>query len=239
MSGQPVQADFAAAIKDADAAAEPGTALLVVGSALSWHQPLWAPLWTARPLLYDNWLWFWHPFHFGTPGYVFQNGNAYPDPDQTLQATYLEHHGIGAVVVTGPVRATAARSPGLRRVHSGDYDVYVVTRPFTTVSSSDRAPMSVDFTNETIAANATAPADAFTVRVNWFPRWTASVDGRPALVERTADGYINVRSNEPGRSLQLVYAIQPPDWVARVLALVGLVVALAATTVRLRVGTPT
>src|SRR5262249_16984377 len=116
MSGQSVQADFARAINDADAAAKPGTALLVLGSALSWHQPLWAPLWTARPLVYDNWLWFWHPFHFGTPGYVFENGNAYPDPEETLRPEYLAHHGIGAVVVTGTVRGTAARAPGLQRI---------------------------------------------------------------------------------------------------------------------------
>ncbi|MCC2629658.1 MAG: hypothetical protein K0S14_3308, partial [Thermomicrobiales bacterium] len=69
MSARPEQADLQAAIRAADEAAAPGTALLVIGSALSWHHQLWAPLWTERPLFYDNWLWYWHPDHAGTPDY--------------------------------------------------------------------------------------------------------------------------------------------------------------------------
>ena len=87
MSAQPEQADLEAAVRAADEAATPGTALLILGSALSWHQQLWAPLWTERPLFYDNWLWYWHPDHAGTPGYDFLAGHHYPDPEQPSNAT--------------------------------------------------------------------------------------------------------------------------------------------------------
>src|SRR5918993_663633 len=137
MSAQPEQADLQMAILVADEAATPGTALLVLGSALSWHQQLWAPLWTQRPLYYDNWLWYWQPEHVGTPGYVFLAGHHYPDPERTLDRDYLDRHGIGAVIVTGAVRAAATGSPLLHPLRQGSYDAYTVIDPVTTLTFGD------------------------------------------------------------------------------------------------------
>ncbi len=80
MSARPEQADLETAIRAADEAATPGTALLVLGSALSWHQQLWAPLWTERPLFYDNWLWYWHPDHAGNAGVRLSGRAPLPRP---------------------------------------------------------------------------------------------------------------------------------------------------------------
>jgi hypothetical protein len=225
MSGQPQQADLAAAVRAADSAAAPGTALLVLGSALSWHQQLWAPLWTERPLTYDNWLWFWSPLHAGTPGYAFQAGHHYPDPEMTLRPDFLRWHGIGAVVVTGAARATAAASPDLQPLLGGMYDAYVVREATTVVSAPDRAELAVAYQNETITAQVAPAATTFLVRVNWFPRWSATVDDREAAIVRRADGYMDVRGQQPGNLLRLAYEVQPLDWLARGLAVTGLLLA--------------
>ena len=91
MSARPEQADLQVAIRAADEAAAPGTALLVLGSALSWHQQLWAPLWTERPLYYDNWLWYWHPDHAGTPGYAFPGRAPLPRPRAHPRSATTSH----------------------------------------------------------------------------------------------------------------------------------------------------
>jgi hypothetical protein len=223
MSGQRAQVDLEAAVRVADAAAAPGTAMLLLGSALSWHQPLWAPLWTTRPLYYDNWLWFWQAHHAGTPGYVFQAGNAYPDPERTLDATYLARHGIGAVLVTGPVRMAAAASPLLRLLRQGGYDAYAVIDPVTTVTFGQENAMATDLGNQRIAASVAAPAPEVTIRQNWYPRWQAITGGEPASVTPTSDGYMRLAPTGAASHVDLVYAVQPIDWLARALALAGAV----------------
>jgi hypothetical protein len=221
MSGQPEQAGLKAAVRAADEAAPQGTALLVLGSALSWHQQLWAPLWTNRPLFYDNWLWYWHPDHGGTPGYVFLTGHHYPDPEWTLDRNYLERHGIGAVIVAGPLRMEAARSPLLHPLHDGVYDAYTVINPVTTVTFGDHNAASTRLTDHRITAASVSPGSPITARVNWHPRWQAVVDEVPSAVNRLDDGYLGIGSSEPGSQVEVVYSQQALDWLARVLAVVG------------------
>jgi hypothetical protein len=223
MSARPEQADLERAIRAADAAAAPGTALLVLGSALSWHQQLWAPLWTERSLFYDNWLWYWHPHHLGTPGYTSLAGHHYPDPERTLARDYLARHGIGAVVVTGPAREVAARSPLLRPLRDGIYDLYSVIDPVTTVTFGDRNAASLEFGNRRIVALSESSGAPVTARVNWHPRWQATVDAGRAEIDRLNDGYIGIAPGEPVSQAELVYAVRPLDWAARVLSLIGLI----------------
>jgi hypothetical protein len=220
MVAQPAQADLENAVRAADAAAAPGTAMLILGSALSWHQQLWAPLWTSRPLYYDNWLWYWHPYHAGTLGYSFPAGHHYPDPERTLDRDYLARHGIGAVLVSGPTRAFAATSPSLRPVRQGTYDAYVVIDPTTTVTFGDANATTSTVTNLQIEASASAGGEP-TVRVNWFPRWQGTADGNSVSLSRRDDGYIGVDVSGPTKQIDLEYAVQPADWVARGLAVAG------------------
>jgi hypothetical protein len=223
MSAQPQQFDLELAVRAADEAAEPGSAMLILGSALSWHQQLWAPLWTARPLYYDNWLWYWHSNHAGTPGYRFLSGNHYPDPERTLDPSYLAAHGIGAVVVTGAVRDAAARSPLLELVRSGGYDVYVVLEPVTTVTFGGDNAALLDFRNQTIHAVAATPGQPIVARINWYPRWEARVNDQPLPARRLETGYVRVDPAEPARAVEFHYGVQPLDWVARILALAGMI----------------
>jgi len=222
MSARPEQADIEVAIRAADAAAPPGTALLVLGSALSWHQQLWSPLWTARPLFYDNWLWYWHPDHAGTPGYSFLAGHHYPDLERTLDRTYLAHHGIGAVAVTGSAREAAAASALLRPVREGVYDVYAVLDPVSAVTFGDQNAASVEIGNRRIEAASARSGAPVTVRANWYPRWEATIDAGRVDIERLNDGYIGIEPSQPVSEVELVYGVQPLDWVARLLSLIGL-----------------
>lgn len=224
-SGQPQQLALAQSIHEADAAASQGTALLVIGSALSWHQSLWAPLWTSRPLYYDNWLWFWHPDHVGTPGYQASAGHHYPDPEETLKPEYLARYGIGAVIVAGPTQRVAATSPLLRRLSTGTYDVYLVRNPVTTVTIGGANVNSVMFANQRIAAETERPAIDGGVRANWFPRWSAS-DGQ---VARARDGQIALDSGNPIASVTFTYDLQWQDWAARLMALAGAGILTIAT----------
>ena len=222
MSGQPEQADLEAAVRAADEAAPPGTALLVLGSALSWHQQLWAPLWTTRPLFYDNWLWYWHPDHVGTPGYRFLSGHHYPDPERTLDRDYLERHGIGGVIVTGPGRMAATRSPLLRPLRDGGvYDAYSVVDPVTTVTFGDHNAASIVREDQQVTASSISPGYPITARVNWHPRWQATVAEVPEAVTRLNDGYVGIEAREPATRAGLLYSVQPLDWFARALAAVG------------------
>jgi hypothetical protein len=206
---------------------------LVLGSALSWHQQLWAPLWTTRPLIYDNWLWYWHPDHGGTPGYAFLAGHHYPDPQRTLERDYLARHGIGAVAVTGPTSETAARSPLLQQVREGVYDVYSIIDPVTAVTFGEQNAVSLEFGDRRIEAVSAKPGTPVTVRVNWYPRWDAAGDVDRVEVDRLSDGYIGLRPSEPVSQAELIYSVQPLDWAARLLSLIGLA-ALAGLIVRQR-----
>jgi hypothetical protein len=223
MSARPEQADLEMAIRAADEAAIPGTALLVLGSALSWHQQLWAPLWTERPLYFDNWLWYWHPDHAGTPGYDFLAGHHYPDPERTLERDYLSHHGIGSVVVTGRTREAAAISPNLRPLREGVYDVYAVVDPVTTVTFGDQNATVLAFGNRRVEAVSDSSGEPVVARVNWHPRWEATVDNERVETDRLTDGYIAIAPAAPASRAELVYAVQPLDWAARVLSLIGVV----------------
>lgn len=223
MSAQPQQFDLELAVRAADEAAAPGTAILVLGSALSWHQQLWAPMWTSRPLFYDNWLWYWQPDHAGTPGYRFGAGHHYPDPEATIDRAYLERHGIGGVVVTGAAREAAARSPLLEPLAAGLYDAYKVLDPVTTVTFADANAALLAVRNQSIGAVAESPGAPVVARVNWHPRWTVRADEQPVPPIRLGSGYLAARPQRAARTAEFRYAVEPLDWAARGLALVGVV----------------
>lgn len=218
----PQQVDLEAAVRSvADAGS--GTALLTIGSALSWHQQLWAPLWTARPLFYDDWLWYWRSDHAGPPGYVFTRGHFYPQPALALEPGYFQTHGIGAVVVAGPTRTDAAASPLLRLIRSGsDYDAYIVRDPTTTLTAGGANVTDPVFANGRAGGSAVSEGPV-TARVNSFPRWRAKIGGHPDAIDVTGAGYMRFGAAAPGERVEIIYAVDALDWLGRVLALAGVV----------------
>ena len=213
-------ADFEAAIDAADAAAPPGTAILIIGSTLGWHQQLWAPTRTDRPLYYDDWLWYWHTRHPGP--YDYQQGHFYPVPALALDRSYLERQAIGAVVVSGRTQAAATASPELGLIRTGTYDVYAVQAPTPIATLPDgAAPDTLTANPHGLRLSGQSAGGEVLIRRNWFPRWQATVNGDPTPVTRTADGYMTVVIPPGPITLELTYSVDNRDWLARIASLVG------------------
>lgn len=223
MSAQPEQVSLKTAIQTADREASSSTAVLVLGSDLSWHQQLWAPLWTERPLYYDNWLWYWHFDHAGTPGYEARAGHHYPDPEGTLTPEYLNRFGIGAVVASRSMKVYADESPLLIRIADGDYSAYLVENPSPIVTFEPGNTTFAKTSNASIEARSSQVPRQANVRLNWFPRWTVQ-DGTGFQVERSDKATMIVTMTEATTELEMEYVVQPLDWLARALAGLGLVV---------------
>lgn len=227
-AAQPTQADFLAAVQVADEAAAEGTSLLVIGSALSWHQRLWAPLETERFLLYDNWLWLWHAWHQGAAGYVPGGPHHYPNPELALDPAYLARHAIGAVIVadtqaTGFARLAASSSVDLTRIAGGRFEVYTVDDPAAIVTVSDRPATDIHAEPGAIAATIDGDGGQAVIRQTWYPRWRAELDGEPVAIGRGESGYLTVDVPAGQHRLELTYAVDGLDWLGRLAAVIGLI----------------
>jgi hypothetical protein len=224
---------FRDAVSAADSAAPAGTSILVIGSRLSWHQQLWAPLDTAHPLFYDDWLWYWHSRHDGP--YIYEQGHSYPQPAEALTRDFFQTHAVGAVVVTdrlstpGNEQDAAAEQEALSEVAAGTWSVYTVSEPTTLATIGDERASQISVNPHRInAAFDTPDGGAVVVRQNWFPRWEATINGEPVPVERRADGYMELQAPAGRIELRLTYGLTAVDWLARLAAAAGIAVLVIA-----------
>lgn len=220
----PAIVDLERAVRATDAAAAPGTSLLVLGSTVSWHDQLWSPLWSDRHFYYDDWLWYWQTRQAGD--YDPLREHAYRRDASALEASYLKTHGIGGVIVTGEARQAASSSPLLERIVSGPvYDAYRVVAP-TTMATIDGRNQTVDvMSDDAIDITTDALGGVLRVRANWFPRWTATVDGETAPIRQTPDGYMEVAVPPGASSVHLGYGVDWIDWFSRLVAVFGVLAA--------------
>ena len=225
-------ATYREAIDRVSAVAPAGTAIMVVGDQESWwHEQLWAPAWSDRMFLYDDWMWFWHQDHQGP--YNPDQGHAYLDPARAFTREWFDAHGVGAVLVTNmPVpagaqdpRHAAAANPLLEFQQSfGYWDLYLVTDPVTMVTNGNSNATSVSTDGGLIQASfEDGAAGEIEIRRNWFPRWEAWADGEPIEIERTANGYMRVTVPDGTMTVELRYGVTPVDWLGRLLAVAGVV----------------
>ena len=114
-------------------------------------------------------------------------------------------------------------SPLLRPLREGIYDVYSVIDPVTTVTFGDQNATLLAFGNRRVEAVSDSSGAPVVARVNWHPRWEATVDSERVETDRLNDGYIAIAPAAPVSKAELVYAVQPLDWAARVLSLIGVV----------------
>jgi hypothetical protein len=216
--------DLKAAVDVADTSTPPDTAVLILGTTVSWHDQMWATLWSNRLFFYDDWLWYWQREHVGD--YNPNTEHAYPVDSSTIDQAYLATHGIGAIIVTGQAKGAAADAPFLKPIRSGVYDVYQVDRATSLATlGSANVPSRID--DESIVVNGIAAGGTVTVRENWFPRWQASVDGKDVQVVHRPDGYMDVSVPAGADELVLRYQATALDWIARAVALLAAVIAIA------------
>lgn len=228
-TGDARYADALAAVTTADALAPPGTGLLVIGSELGWHQPLWAPTVTDRPLRYDNWLWLWQTWLRGDGLRYVGQAVAPDDFGDLVDGDELRQWGIGAVVsLTDTTAGIAGRSDALARVPGDGYAVFLVEEPTGTVQATGGSVTTSRIEVDTGAIDATVegPGGPVTVAQTWFPRWRAMVNGDSVPVERDELGRIRI-DVPAGRSIiQFRYVVDRIDWLCRALAAAGLLLTL-------------
>jgi hypothetical protein len=215
------------AIELADERADPGTAILVLGNNVSWHDQFWSFAWSERPFYFNDWLWYWQRDLAGK--YNPEREHVYPDPVTTLDPEFLAGQGIGAVVVTGPVSDAALNSKDLESISdSATFSVFLVREPTPLITAEGAETIDIDIQNQRFAATVSEPVTTFNVRRNWFPRWTATVDGQPATITKDENGFMTVTSSEPGTRVEVVYGVDGWDWIGRILFVVGIGIAAAA-----------
>jgi hypothetical protein len=216
-----------AAVELADERAEPGTAILVLGSILSWHDQFWSIDWSDRPFFFNDWLWYWQKDHYGQ--YDPNIEHVYPDPASSLDPAYLRTHGIGAVVTSRALAPDAANSAELEPISQGpNYSVWLVRDPTPIITADGADTTNISIGNQAYSAEVSEPSSTFLVRRNWFPRWTATVDGQEATISKDENGYMVVTAEAPGTHVELTYGVDGWDWLGRWLLVLGLGVAAVA-----------
>jgi hypothetical protein len=240
-AADPSIADLEVAVRAADAEAAPGTALLVLGSTVSWHGNMWAPLWSERPFFYDDWLWYWQTRHVGPYNPLTEHAYRPSEMAEVLTPEFLSEHGIGAVIVTRTARtqmaADAARTASnLELIRSGIYDAYLVRTPTTIVTFDGANAASIDVSEQAVEAAGAGTGGTAEIRRNWFPRWRATVNGEQVAISETDDGYISVPVPSGPVEIDLNYVVDRWDWLARVMCVVGLVIVAGLATPRVRWG---
>ncbi|MDQ4097107.1 MAG: hypothetical protein M3144_04475, partial [Actinomycetota bacterium] len=225
-SGAAVQADFLAAVDAADGAVPGDGAMLIIGTTISWHQQLWAPLKTDRPLFFNDWLWYWQTEHAAPGG--LRAGNAYARgfDRRIFELDYLGEHGIAIVVVADPYKQAAAAAPTLELVRRGLFDVYRVRDPAAIVTFTGGETTAVTVENERIEASGTSAGGEAKIARNWFPRWRAEVNSEEVPVTHAADGYMSVPVPAGNVTIELRYVVDRFDWLGRALFVVGVIAGL-------------
>ena len=225
-SGRPQMESQESALRSAIDATPPDQAVLVVGSALSTHQQLWAPMIADRPFFYDNWMWYWHTRHAGPYNPLETAWYAPARLAEVFSRTYLAQHGIGAVIVISALRHEADTTTHLRRIGDGTYTPYLVTNATPVATFGDVAADKTTISNHVITVQSEGAAGDLLVRRNWFPRWRAIVNGRATSVERTENGYMRIPVPAGHVAATIYYALDAVDWTTRAAAMVGLVLAI-------------
>ena len=153
--------------------------------------------------------------------------HAYRTDASALERAYLDEHGIGAVVVTGDAVEIAAATGYLTPVRTGQWDVYTVDRATSIVTFGGANPMSIVVGNQSLSASGNAAGGEIVVRRNWFPRWEVSVNGASAEITHLDDGYMSIATEGSGAvEVELTYRADWLDWLARLLSLAGLGIAM-------------
>ncbi len=192
---------------------------------LSWHDQFWSMEWSDRPFYFNDWLWYWQK---DLAGEYDPNTDTYPTRLRRLDPACL-WTGIGAVVTTGAASDAARTSPALEAIsETPSYSVYLVRDPTPIITADGAETTEISIQNQQFSATVSEPSSTFQIRRNWFPRWSATVDGQAAEISKDANGFMTVTSAVPGTQVEVVYGVDGWDWLGRILLIAGVMCAAIA-----------
>jgi hypothetical protein len=120
-------------------------------------------------------------------------------------------------------REAARNNPRLSFVDAvGVWDIYTVNDPVSLVTDGGALPTRIDVGNQEITASFDDGDGTVVVRQNWFPRWTATVNGDPVDVIRRDDGYMELHAPAGAADMRLEYAVTGLDWAGRFASVTGI-----------------
>jgi hypothetical protein len=96
-----------------------------------------------------------------------------------------------------------------------------VRQPTTIVTANQQNAVSSEIGNQQLSAEVTSNGGTARIRRNWFPRWTATVNGAPVPITDTDDGYMTVPVPAGEARISLTYGVDAWDWVGRIAAVLG------------------
>jgi len=209
-----------------DTAAGPGDKPLIMGNPLSWHASFWIPALTGRDVFHNDYLWFWRTTDYANQELLCFNYNDGCNEGNALNADFLARHGLTMVLIDTGWRELidqANARPYLTRLDegaAGGYAIYRVAAP-PGPPNGYVLPARGTVTALTVGPerlSATVKGDAaqeVRIIVNDFPRWRAWVDGQPAPIARTPDGYIGLTIPAGEARIELRYVTSTANWLGR------------------------
>lgn len=227
---QPAFTAVADAAYALDRVSTPADRVEVLGDPISTHTAFWIPALSGRDADYGDWLWSWRD-------YPASHEDRFDDSRTGLDAEWLRTHGITVVLVarTNPnLLALAARASHLVTLDPGTgtgYAIFRVVLPgvdngWVRPARGTVAGLQVSPERITARLRLDAPGQV-TVFVNDFPGWRAEIDGRPAVTQPNADGFIELSAPAGTSTLTLRYTTLPVVWLGRGLTALGVLALLA------------
>jgi len=208
-----------------DVAAGPGDKPLILGNPISWHASFWIPALTGRDVFHNDYLWFWR-----TTDYASQE--LLNDETAALGEGFLRQHGLTMVLIDTDRRDLldlANSRSYLARLDegaAGGYAIYRVAAPpgppngYVIPARGTVTALAVGA--EHLTATVTSDtAQEVRIIINNFPRWRAWVNGQPAPIARTPDGYIGLSIPAGEAQIELRYVTSAANWLGRAGAALG------------------
>jgi hypothetical protein len=145
---------------------------------------------------------------------------------EVLDPAFLAEHGIGAIVFTETARTAAvagviATTQGITPTGEGSWTTYLVETPTTLVSFDGGNALTSKIDGSLITATGAGAGGTAKIRMNWYPRWRATVNDKPAPIVESTDGYMEVPIPIGDVEIELHYVVDSWDWLARMLCFAG------------------
>jgi hypothetical protein len=214
--------------------------LMIVGNPGDVHSSFWIPTLSGRTAFHDDWIWYWRE-----P--AFADRTLLRDRSDAIRLSFLVQHGLTFVLIDQSDDVflnQALMQEHLTMVDPGAKGGYAVFRvvdqlsgagPAGWVTFDGGAVDNVSISRTDLGARGSTSDNGIAlIRVNHHPAWRATVNGVPAAIRPTVDGYMEV--NIPGGDtvVELRYEVTRSTWIGRGLIVIGVLLLAAVTIIERR-----